>query len=128
MKFLQLFNKVPNYKRFDYTPRHYDPKAEERKERELRIKKEMMAEKDPQKLNEDEEFGYRTRIAGSFRTAKKTVTPQSDPSSTMLRLIILLIITVGLFAFLEYGKIALVGVALVFIPLYLYLKFRKFRR
>jgi hypothetical protein len=39
-----------------------------------------------------------------------------------------MIITTGLFAFLEYGRIALIGVALVFIPFYLYLKFRKFRR
>ena len=128
MKFLQLFNKVPNYKRFGYTPRHYDPKEEERKERELRIKRELMSEEEQRKLEEDDAFGYRNRIAGSFKTAKKTVTPQSDPSSTMLRLIILMIITVGLFAFLEFGRIALVGVALVFIPFYLYLKYRKFRR
>ena len=46
----------------------------------------------------------------------------------MLRLIITLIITLGLLAFIEYGRIALVGVALVIIPFYLYLKFRKFRR
>ncbi len=128
MKFLQLFNKVPNYKRFGYMPRHYDPKEEERKERELRIKKELMSEEEQQKLNEDEAFSYRNRIAGSFKTAKKTVAPQADPSSTMIRLVILMIITIGLFAFLEYGRIALIGVALVFVPFYLYLKFRKFRR
>jgi hypothetical protein len=128
MKFLQLFNKVPNYKRFGYTPRHYDPKVEERKERELRIKRELMSEEEQRKLNEDETFGYRNRIAGSFKTAKKSVAPQADPSSTMIRLVILMIITLGLFAFLEYGRVALIGVALVFIPFYLYLKFRKFRR
>jgi len=128
MKFLQLFNKVPNYKRFGYMPRHYDPKEEERKERELRIKQELLSEQERQQLKEEDEFGYRKRIAGSFKTAKKTVAPQADPSSTMVRLVILLIITAGLFAFLEYGRIALAGVALVFIPFYLYLKFRKFRR
>jgi len=79
-------------------------------------------------LIEEDQFGYRNRIAGSFKTAKKTVKPQADPSSTMLRLIITLIITLGLIAFIEYGRIALVGVALVIIPFYLYLKFRKFRR
>jgi len=126
MKFLQLFNKVPNYKRFGYMPRHYDPKEEERKERELRIKRELMSEKEVEKLDED--LAYRKRIHGSFKTAKKTVAPQADPSSTMIRLVILMIITIGLFAFLEYGRIALIGVALVFIPFYLYLKFRKFRR
>ena len=128
MKFLQLFNKVPNYKRFGYMPRHYDPKEEERKERQARIKKELMSEEEQEKLNEDDAFGYRKRIAGSFKTAKKTVAPQADPSSTMIRLVILMIITIGLFAFLEYGRIALIGVAIVFVPFYLYLKFRKFRR
>lgn len=128
MKFIQLFNKVPNYKRFGYVPRHYDPKEEERKERELRIKRELMSEEERGKLTQDEEHGHRQRITGSFKTAKKTVAPQADPSSTMLRLIITLIISVGLIAFLEFGRIALVGVALVIIPFYLYLKYRKFRR
>lgn len=128
MKFIQLFTKIPNYKRFGYTPRHYDPREEERKERELRIRQELLSEEERKKKEDDETHAYRSRIAGSFRTAKKTVSPQSDPSSSMLRLIITLIITVGLIAFLQFGKVALIGVALVIIPFYLYLKFRKFRR
>ncbi len=128
MKFPQLFTKIPNYKKFGYAPRHYDPKEEERKERDLRIQKELMSKEEQQKLDDEDAHGYRSRIAGSFKTAKKTVAPQADPSSTMLRLIITLIITLGLLAFIEYGRIALVGVALVIIPFYLYLKFRKFRR
>jgi|SRR5688572_22691587 hypothetical protein len=127
MKFLQIFNKVPNYKRFGYAPRHFDPKEEERKERELRIQREQLSEEQKKRLEEDE-HGYRSRIAGSFKTAKKTVAPQADPSSTMIRLIITLIITLGLIGFLEYGRIALVGAALIFIPFYLYLKYRRFRR
>ncbi len=128
MKFLQLFNKVPNYKRFGYIPRHYDPKEEERKERELRIKRELMSAEEQEKLNQDDALAYRQRIQGSFKAAKKNVAPQADPSSTMIRLVVLMIITIGLFGFLEYGRIALVGVAFVFIPFYLYLKYRKFRR
>ena len=128
MKFIQLFTKIPNYKKFGYTPRHYDPKEEERKERELRIQRELRSEEERKLLEEEEAHGYRSRIHGSFRTAKKTVTPQADPSSTMIRLIITLIITLGLLAFIQWGRIALLGVAFVSIPLYLYLKFRKFRR
>ena len=128
MKFPQIFTRIPNYKKFGYTPRHYDPQEEERKERELRIKRELMSEQAQEELIEEDKLGYRTRISGSFKNAKKTVTPQADPSSTMLRLIITLIITLGLIGFIEYGRIALVGVALVIIPFYLYLKFRKFRR
>lgn len=127
MKLPQLFTKTPSHKRFDYTPRHYDPRAEELREREERIRRELRIEQE--KNNEQESSAsYRSRIAGSFRTAKKTTTAQRDPSASMLRLIVLLLLTIGLIGFIEYGRAALYGVALVFIPFYLYLKFRKFRR
>lgn len=128
MKFIQLFTKIPNYKKFGYMPRHYDPREEERKEREHRIRMELRKDEDKVEKEDIIAQDYRTRISGSFRTAKKTVSPQADPSSSMVRLIITMIITVGLIGFLQYGKIALVGVALLIIPFYLYLKFRKFRR
>ena len=128
MKFPSLFTKIPNYKRFGYTPRHYDPAEEERKEREARIRSELNLGKENGSENGEDLHGYRTRIAGSFRTAKKTVTVQRDPSATTLRLFILLLLAVGLIAFVEYGRVALYGLAFVIIPFYLYLKFRKFRR
>ncbi len=128
MKFIQLFTKIPNYKKFGYMPRHYDPREEERKEREHRIRMELRKDEDKVEKEDIIAQDYRTRISGSFRTAKKTVSPQADPSSSMVRLIITMIITVGLIGFLQYGRIALVGVALLIIPFYLYLKFRKFRR
>jgi|SRR5688572_6834238 len=127
MKLPQLFTKTPNYKRFGYTPRHYDPMEEERKEREERIRKELSAE-DAEKQKDEDLSAYRSRIAGSFRTAKKTATVQRDPSASMMRLVILMILAVGLIAYIEYGTVALYGVAAVFVPFYLYLKFRKFRR
>ena len=130
MKFPQLFTKIPKHKRFDYIPRHYDPQEEERKERELRIRMELKQEgllKDENAV-EDPRADYRARISGSFRSAKRATSAQSDPSASMLRLMITLILTVGLIAYLQYGKNALIGVALVFIPFYLYLKFRKSRR
>jgi len=131
MKFPQLFTKIPSHKRFGYTPRHYDPAEEERKERELRIRQELAQE--GRNNDEGDEQGeavhdYRTRISGSFRNAKKTGPAQSDPSANILRLMITFILTVGLIAYLQFGRNALVGVAFAIIPLYLYLKFRKFRR
>jgi hypothetical protein len=127
MKFTQLFTKIPNYKRFGYTPRHYDPVEEERKEREERIRRELDQES-LKKLETENMHGYRSRIAGSFKTSKKTATVQRDPTANTLRLIVLLIFTVGLIAFIQYGKVAIYGVLLVIIPFYLYLKYRKFRR
>jgi len=129
MKLPTLFNKTPNYKRFAYSPRHYDPVEEERKEREERIRREMSLGKDNNEEKEqDDTHGYRTRITGSFRTAKKTATVQRDPSASMIRLVILMVLTVGVIGYIEYGNVALYGIALVFVPFYLYLKFRKFRR
>ena len=127
MKIPSLFTKTPNYKRFAYNPRHYDPLEEERKEREERIRKELSIESG-KKVDDDNLHGYRSRMVGSFRSAKKTATVQKDPSANMLRLIILLVLAVGLIAFIEYGKVALYGVALIIVPFYFYLKFRKFRR
>jgi hypothetical protein len=127
MKFTQLFTKIPDYKRFNYKPRHYDPVEEERREREEKIRQEINAEQ-LREIEDDNLHGYRRRLPGSFKTAKKTVTVQRDPTSNTLRLIILLVITVGLIAFIQYGQIAIYGVALIIIPFYLYLKFRKFRR
>lgn len=129
MKLPTLFNKTPNYKRFGYSPRHYDPAEEERKEREERIRRELsLGKENKDEKTEDEIHGYRTRIAGSFRTAKKTATVQRDPSANMVRLFILMLLTVGVLAYIEYGKVALYAIALVFVPFYLFLKFRKFRR
>lgn len=129
MKLPTLFNKTPNYKRFGYSPRHYDPLVEERKEREERIRRELSLGKEGNgEKEEDDTQGYRNRISGSFRTAKKTATVQRDPSASMVRLFMFLLLTVGLIAYIEYGRVALYGVALVFVPFYLFLKFRKFRR
>ena len=128
MKIPSLFTKTPNYKRFAYNPRHYDPQEEERKEREERIRRELSIESEQKEEDDDNLHSYRSRMVGSFRSAKKTATVQKDPSANMLRLIILLVLAVGLIAFIEYGKVALYGVALVIVPFYFYLKFRKFRR
>jgi hypothetical protein len=129
MKLPTLFNKTPKYKRFDYSPRHYDPVEEERKEREERIRRELALGKENKDEKADDDIhGYRTRISGSFRTAKKTVKVQRDPSANLVRLFILMLLTVGVLAYVEYGQVALYGVAIVFIPFYFFLKFRKFRR
>ncbi len=127
MKLPQIFTKTPSHKRFDYTPRFYDPREEELREREERIRQELNVQKEKEQV-EESAANDRSRIAGSFRAAKKTAPVQRDPSAAILRLAILMLLTIGLIAFIEYGRAALYGVALVFIPFYLYLKFRKFRR
>jgi hypothetical protein len=118
MKFPSLFTKTPSYKRFGYTPRFYDPKEEERRAREERIRSELKLE------NKTEEGVYRSRIAGSFKEARRLSSRQSDPSASLLRIIILTFLTIWLIAFLQFGTVTFYAL-LLFIPFYLYLKFKR---
>jgi len=122
MKIISLFTKAPKHQRFNYNPRFYDSSKEEMVERESRIKLEIERERGT--LNPDEISGYRGRISGAFQKARKRSNPVSaGTSATMLRLGILLFITVFLIALFEFGRPALYSLFL-FVPFYLYLKFK----
>ena len=122
MKFLSVFTKTPSHQRFNYSPRFYDAQKEEMEEREKRIKQELDREKGTS-TSEDTK-SYRSRIAGSFKAARKRSNPGDALNATMLRFGILLFLTIFLIAFLEYGRPALY-LLLLFVPLYLYLKFKR---
>lgn len=121
MKILSVFNKAPKHQRFSYAPRYYDPQKEEAAQREARIKAELARERG-EKV--EDTGSYRTRIAGSFHTARKRSKSSIGVNAVMLRLGVLLFITVFLIAFLEWGRPVLYSL-LLFIPFYLYLKFKK---
>ena len=124
MKFISLFTKAPNYKRFSYEPRYFDAKAEERKEREERIKREIESERG-QKQTDEEATDYRKRMTGAFHNARRR--SQASPStlqSSLIRLGVLLFLSLFIMAFLTWGKVALYGF-LLFVPVYIYLKFKK---
>ena len=117
MKFPTLFTKIPKYKRFEYTPRHYDPQKEERKERESRIQKELAEEKESEILP-----GYKTRITGSFRSSRKSQSKSFDPSTNLIRLMIITVLVVWIIAYLEFGSVAIYALLLI-VPFYIWLKF-----
>lgn len=117
MKFPTLFTKIPKYKRFDYTPRYYDPVEEARREREAKIQQEFNINSDKESVD-----GYQTRISGSFRTARKLKGKSFDPSANLLRLIIITFLVVWIIAYLHYGSAAFYAFIL-FIPFYIWLKF-----
>lgn len=122
MKFISLFTKTPSYKRFSYEPRYYDQKAEERKEREERIRKEIERERGEPGAADD---NYRDRMTGSFQTARRRSKRGSGEFKTaILRSAVLLFITLFVMAYLTWGKDALYSL-LLFIPLYFYFKFKK---
>jgi len=121
MKFLSVFTKAPSHQRFKYSPRFYDPLKEEMEEREKRIKQEL--EREQGITPSDNAAGYRSRIAGSFKEARKRSSPEDSLKSSLIRFGILLFLTIFLIAFLEFGRPALY-LLLLFVPFYLYLKFK----
>ncbi|MFZ1808108.1 MAG: hypothetical protein WAU36_12840 [Cyclobacteriaceae bacterium] len=121
MKFLSVFSKAPTHQRFNYTPRYYDPKKEEMKEREARIRRELKLERE-----EGTEMGdYRSRIPGSFHAARKR-SKQSGKTlgASLLRFGIVLFLVLFIIAYIQWGQVAFYGFAL-FVPFYLYMKFKK---
>ncbi len=124
MKFLSVFTKAPSHKKFSFTPRYFDDQEEERKEREERIRRELERE-EGKEVKVDP--AYRTRIVGSFRTTKKTITPRVDPSVNILRLIILLVLVIFIIAYIQFGNNVVYGLVVI-VPLYLYVRLRNAKR
>lgn len=120
MKFFSLFTKTPTHQRFNYTPRYWDPKKEEMMEREARIRKELKMEEE-----RDSSRDYRSRISGSFQSARKRSKQTSESlNATLLRFGILLFLVLFVIAYLQWGRAAFFGFAL-FVPFYFYLKLKK---
>jgi Flp pilus assembly protein TadB len=119
MKFPTLFTKTPRHKRFSFQPRYYDPLEEEKKERELRIRKELQENE-----TEEELLSHRSRIAGSFRQAKRITSTQTDSSTAILRTLILTFLVIWLIAYLHYGQPAIYAL-FVLVPVYIYFRFIK---
>ena len=119
MKLPSLFGRTPKHQKFSFEPRFYDPKKEEMQERENRIRQELENEK------HKTVDGYRSRIQGSFHSARKRAqATSSDLQSALIRTVVLLFLVVFIIAYLQWGNMALYGF-LVFIPFYAWLKFRK---
>ncbi|GCC53587.1 hypothetical protein SanaruYs_38320 [Chryseotalea sanaruensis] len=125
MKFSGLFTKTPEHKRFNFMPRHYDPREDEMKEREERIQKEVEA--GLRKETEEDLLRHQSRIKGSFQAARKRSVQKSAPSAAVLRTLITLFIVLELWAYLQFGNVALYGLLLI-VPFYLFLKFRSFKQ
>ncbi len=96
MKF--TFIKIPRHRKFTYDPIYYNPEAEERKERERRIRQEMglpvEEQQDGRGYQERIRGGMRRRIKSSFEVTRK------ERKKSSLRLIIILILLFILFYYL----------------------------
>jgi hypothetical protein len=123
MKIPGLFTKSAKYHRFEYKPRYFDPKKEEYEAREERLRAELAREKG--EAPEATAYDYRTRIKGTFQAARKRSAPSSDePNYAIIRLGILLLISLLLFGFFQWGGKVVYALFLIF-PIWIYLRFFK---
>ena len=91
------FFKLPDHRRFNYSPRYLDPDQEKQKERQRRIREEM-----GMPVEEETGRGYSDRIRGSMRRKIKAhfEVTRKERKKSNLRLIIILIVLMVLFYYL----------------------------
>jgi Flp pilus assembly protein TadB len=122
MKIPSFFTKTPKHKRFSFTPRFYDEREYELKERQERIRREIESKKAAGESTDDIDpalFSHRERIAGSFRSsARRSIHGgRSSPSTMLVRFILFTFMAIWVIAYLEYGNVAFYGLLLIF-PIY----------
>lgn len=128
MKIPSLFSKSPKHRRFSFTPRFYDEQEYERKEREERIRQEVLGRQakgntgDDSELSDPDLYGYRTRIAGSFKSnSRRSISGKSSSSTMMIRFMLFAFMLVWVITYLQYGNVAFYGLLFI-IPIYLYIR------
>lgn len=121
MKFVSLFSKTPSNKKFSYKPRFYDQKAEERKEREDRIRQEVERERGGKSSEAND---HRSRIVGSFQSARKRSNQgKGELNVILLRSGLLLFLALFAMAYLTWGPPVIYSLLLA-IPIYVYFRLK----
>ena len=106
---LPSFVKLPGHKKFNITPRYYDPIKEEIVERTEMIKREMSGEED---------FG----VDAHKITFDKRSSP--GPNTSGLQIVIALSLSLALIGWLYFGN-SILHLLWLIIPLFLIFKFKK---
>ncbi len=91
------FFKIPDHRRFNYSPRFFDAEKEKQKERKRRIQEEMGIA-----VEEETGSGYADRIRGGMRRKIKAhfEVTRKERKKSNLRLIIILIVLMIVFYYL----------------------------
>ena len=110
MKF-PSFIRLPRNKRFGIDPRYYDPIKEEIEERTSAIKREMEGE-----ANES--------TPGRISFARKT---SAVPQTSFIQMGIAALLGGGVVGWLYFGN-QILNILWVFVPIYLYFRFKKTKR
>lgn len=120
-KFPMLFGRIPKHRRFNYTPRFYDPAKEERDARESRIRMELGA--DPK----DQDADVRTRMSQAFHSRKRNKKGLSvNMKETILQSALVLAMVVLLLSWLEWGNEVFYAFLLL-LPVWFYMRFLRKR-
>lgn len=114
MKFPSIL-RIPRHQRFEIKPRYYDPVKEDIEQRESWAKTQAGNAGD----HSDQMPLHRSRIAGSFVRAKAKAN-----KSSMLRFILMTVMSGGVVGYMYFGNIALYIVSALFLGTYLYTKFK----
>jgi hypothetical protein len=111
--------KTPSYKRFDFTPRYYDPVKEELKNRTELIKKELDSKYSP---DNEPDTTYGLRLKGSFSQRVNKSRSQDSSSSQQIRtLLIVGLLSLLFYTYVRFGNIAIVILFFAFAS-YFYIK------
>lgn len=122
MKIPGIFTKSPKYHRFEYKPRYFDPKKEEHDAREDRLRAEI-ARENGQGHESATPYDHRARMKGAFQSARKRAPKSSDePNYAIIRIGILLLISLLIFGFFQWGGKVVYALFLIF-PVWIYLRF-----
>lgn len=105
------FIKVARFRRFELTPRYYDPIKEEIEERTERIRREMIGH------GQDAEGYSPTRISFERRTS-------SVPNTSMMQMLIAAILGSLVVGWLYFGNDIFYALWLA-VPVYLYFRLKK---
>lgn len=114
MRIPRILFKTPKHKRFEITPRYYDPVREEIEQRTATIRAELEQER---KQGHHVSHGS---IRGSF-TQSRERRQQEDIKANVLLGGLLASLVGFVFAFLEFGNYAF-ALLLLIVPLYIYIK------
>jgi hypothetical protein len=106
-------SKLPKYKRFEYTPRYYDPIKDEINQKIKDAEAELEAEKNGSDEN------YTRRIRNGFRRRSHTERQKTDFSQSLF----VLGFTGFFILYFYYGNLAFWLLAVIF-PLYFWIKLR----
>ncbi len=96
------FFHTPSAKKFNITPRYWDPDKDDREDRERRIREELGI---PEERKEDTGRPYRPNIKGQFRRAQDGFSRSTDHArrASNSRLIVLIVILTLIFYLFFYS-------------------------